>query len=53
MNLKKLHMKRLTKIEEEIVFVDQNLVESFYDRKERDTIVVTKEDGYYLGEGEF
>jgi len=51
--LKKVAYERLLKVEEEIVFVDENLVESFYDRKERDTIVVTKEDGYYLGEGEF
>jgi GTP-binding protein len=51
--LKKIAYERLLKIEEEIVFVDENLVESFHERKERDTIVITKEDGYYYGQGEF
>lgn len=51
--LKKVAYERLLKVEEEIVFVDDNLVESLYERKERDTIVVTKEEGYYYGQGEF
>ena len=51
--LKKRAYERLTQIEEEIDFVDELEVESFYDRKERDTIVVTKEEDYYLAEGDF
>lgn len=51
--LKKRAYERLTQIEEEIEFVDEQEVESFYDRKERDTIVVTKEEDYYLAEGDF
>ena len=51
--LKKVAYERLLKIEEEIEFVDENLVESFFDRKEQDTIVVTKEDEYFLAEGDF
>jgi len=54
--LKKKAYERLLQIEEvedEIVFVDENLVENLLERKSRDTIVVTKEDGYYLAEGEF
>ncbi len=51
--LKKRAYERLLQIEEEIDFVDEEEVESFYDRKERDTIVITKENDYYLAEGEF
>lgn len=51
--LKKVAYEKLLKVEEEIEFVDEVLVENFFERKERDTIVVTKENGYYLGEGEF
>ncbi|MGD9567240.1 MAG: GTPase ObgE [Sedimentibacter sp.] len=51
--LKKRAYERLLQIEEEIEFVDETQVENFLDKKERDTIVVTKEDGYYLAEGDF
>lgn len=51
--LKKKAYERLLKIEEEIEFFDEEIVESFLDKKERDTIVVSKEDGYYLAEGDF
>ena len=51
--LKKRAYERLTQIEEEIEFVDENIVENFFDRKERDTIVVTKENDYYLADGDF
>lgn len=51
--LKKRAYERLLKIEEEIEFVDEETVESFLDKKERDTIVVSKEDGYYLAQGDF
>lgn len=51
--LKKKAYERLLEVEEEVVFVDENLVERYYDRKERDTIVVSKEDDYFLAEGEF
>ncbi|WP_313342614.1 GTPase ObgE [Sedimentibacter sp.] len=51
--LKKRAYERLTQIEEEIEFIDELEIESFYDRRERDTIVVTKEDDYYLAEGDF
>jgi GTP-binding protein len=51
--LKKRAYERLLEIEEEIEFVDEEAVESFFDKKERDTIVVTKEDGYYSAEGDF
>ena len=51
--LKKRAYERLLRIEEEIEFVDEEAVESFLDKKERDTILVTKEDGYYSAEGDF
>lgn len=51
--LKKRAYERLLEIEEEIEFVDEVQVEQFFDRKERDTIVVSKEEDYYLAEGEF
>lgn len=51
--LKKRAYERLLRIEEEIEFVDEEAVENFFDKKERDTIVVTKEDGYYSAEGDF
>ena len=51
--LKKRAYERLLQIEEEIEFVDENVVESFLDKKERDTIVVSKENNYYLADGEF
>lgn len=50
---KKKVYEKLLHIEEEPEFVDTEAVESFYDKKEKDTIVVTKEDGYYLAEGDF
>ena len=51
--LKKIAYEKLLQVEEEIKFVDENLVESYYDKKERDTIVVSKQDDYYLAEGDF
>lgn len=51
--LKKIAYERLLQVEEEIDFVDESMVESFYDKKERDTIVVSKQDTYYLAEGDF
>lgn len=51
--LKKRAYERLLQIEEEIDFVNEEEVENFLDRKERDTILVSKEDGYYLAEGDF
>jgi GTP-binding protein len=51
--LKKRAYERLLQIEEEIEFVDENVVESLLDKKERDTIVVRKEEDYYLAEGDF
>jgi GTP-binding protein len=51
--LKKRAYEKLLLIEEEIEFVDEEVVEDFLDRKERDTIVVTKEDDYYSAEGDF
>ncbi len=51
--LKKRAYERLLQIEEEIEFVDETQVENFLDKKERDTIVVSKEDEYYLAEGDF
>ncbi|HRC79757.1 MAG TPA: GTPase ObgE [Sedimentibacter sp.] len=51
--LKKRAYERLLQIEEEIEFVDENVVENLLDKKERDTIVVRKEDDYYLAEGDF
>lgn len=52
-DIKKVAYERLLQIEEEIKFVDEELVESYYDKKERDTIVVTKEEDYFLAEGDF
>lgn len=51
--LKKRTYERLLQIEEEIEFVDEKAVESLLDKKERDTIIVTKEDDYYSAEGDF
>ncbi|MEL7649714.1 MAG: GTPase ObgE [Sedimentibacter sp.] len=51
--MKKRAYERLLEIEDEVEFVDEVEVERFFDRKERDTIVISKEDGYYLAEGEF
>lgn len=51
--LKKRAYERLLQIEDEIEFVDEEKVENFLDRKERDTIVVSKNDDCYLAEGEF
>lgn len=51
--LKKRAYERLLEIEDEVEFVDEVEVERFFDRKERDTIVISKEDGCYLAEGEF
>lgn len=51
--LKKRAYERLLQIEDEIEFVDEEVVESFFDKKEKDTIVVTKEEDYYLAEGDF
>jgi GTP-binding protein len=51
--LKKRAYERLLQIEEEIEFVDEKAVESLLDKKERDTIIVTKEDDYYSAEGDF
>lgn len=52
-DIKKVAYERLLQIEEEIKFVDEELVESYYDKKERDTIIVTKEEDYFLAEGDF
>lgn len=51
--VKKVAYEELLKIEEEVEFVDTSEVERFYDKKERDTIVVRKEDDLYIAEGEF
>ncbi|MPM47570.1 GTPase Obg [bioreactor metagenome] len=51
--LKKRAYERLLEIEEEIEFVDEVQVDQFFDRKERDTIVVSREEDYFLAEGEF
>lgn len=51
--LKKRAYERLLQIEDEIEFVDEDVVERFLDRKERDTIVITKEEDYYSADGEF
>jgi GTP-binding protein len=51
--LKKRAYERLLQIEDEIEFVDEEVVEHFFDKKEKDTIVVTKEADYYLAEGDF
>jgi GTP-binding protein len=51
--LKKKAYEMLTQIEEETVFIDEELVEKFLDKRDRDTITITKEDDYYLAEGDF
>ncbi|MDD4780156.1 MAG: GTPase ObgE [Tissierellia bacterium] len=51
--LKKYAYEKLIQIEDEIKFVDEELVENYFDKKEKDTIVVTKEDGYYMASGDF
>ncbi len=51
--VKKVAYEQLLKIEDEIEFVDQSEVERLFDKKERDTIVIRKEDDIYIAEGEF
>ncbi len=51
--LKKRAYERLLQIEEEIDFVNEEEIENFFDRKARDTIAVSKEEDYYLAEGDF
>lgn len=51
--LKKRAYERLQHIEDEIQFVNEEEVESFIDRKARDTIAVSQQDGYYLADGDF
>lgn len=51
--LKKRAYERLQQIEDEIQFVNEEEVESFIDRKARDTIAVSQQDGYYLADGDF
>lgn len=51
--LKKRAYERLLQIEDEIEFVDEAVVENFLDKKEKDTIVVSKQANYYLAEGDF
>lgn len=51
--LKRIAYDELLTIEDEIDFVDENEVEHFYDKKERDTIVVRRENQTYVAEGEF
>jgi GTP-binding protein len=51
--VKKVAYEQLLKIEDEIEFVDQSEVERLFDKKERDTIVVRKENDIYIAEGEF
>ena len=51
--LKKRAYERLLQVEEEIEFVDEEAVDELFDKKERDTIVVTKEGDYYSAEGDF
>ncbi|QSX06356.1 GTPase ObgE [Sedimentibacter sp. zth1] len=51
--LKRVAYEQLLKIEDEIEFVDETEVEKFYDVKERDTIVVRRENKTYIAEGEF
>ena len=51
--LKKRAYEKLIQIEEEVEFVDEEAVDKLQDKKERDTIVVTKEDDIYLAEGDF
>ena len=51
--LKKRAYERLLQIEDEIEFVDEDIVENFFDKKERDTILVSKVDDYFSAEGDF
>lgn len=51
--LKKKAYERLLKIETETEFVDENQVEKLLDKKQRDTITVSKKDGCYVAEGDF
>lgn len=51
--VKKIAYEQLIKIEDEIEFVDESEVERFFDKKEKDTIVVRKENNLYIAEGDF
>ncbi len=51
--IKKIAYEELLKVEEEIEFVDEVEVERFFEKKERDTISVRKEDNLYIAEGDF
>lgn len=51
--LKKVAYERLLQVEEEIEFVDEQAVESLLDKKERDTIVIRRDNDMYIAEGDF
>lgn len=51
--LKKKTYERLIQIEEEIEFVDEEIVEQYFEKKYKDTVDITKEDGYYYAQGDF
>jgi len=51
--VKKVAYEQLMKIDDEIEFVDESEVERFFDKKEKDTIVVRKENNIYYAEGDF
>lgn len=51
--LKAIAYDRLLKIEDEVIFVDENEIEKLYSMKEKDTIVVRRDNNDYIVEGDF
>lgn len=51
--LMRLTYNELDEVEEDIEFIDEEKIERFYEQKERDTIVVRKENEGYVAEGQF
>lgn len=51
--LKKVAYEKLLLVEEEINFVDEELVESYYEKRQKDTIEIIKQEDCFIGQGEF
>lgn len=52
-DLKKITYNRLLKIEDEVVFFDEDELFKVYEAKEKDTIEIRKENDKYIAEGAF
>lgn len=52
-DLMRLTYNELDEVEEEVEFIDEEKIERFFEKKERDTIVVRRENEGYVAEGQF